>query len=80
MWNVGYIAHAQYTHTTYIKVLHFSAAGSEVEVNDQQIQTEIIETEHKHVQAGSTAKQQGFTQLRAEYTLKKGVARWIVLV
>jgi len=37
----------------------FTAAGLEVEVNDQQIQTEIIETEHKHVQAGSTAKQQG---------------------
>jgi len=47
-------------------------------VNDQQIQTEIIETEHKHVQAGNTAKQQGITQLCAEYRLKIGVARWIV--
>ena len=51
----------------------FTAAGLEVEVNDQQIQTEIIETEHKHVQAGSTATQQGFTQLCAEYTLKIGI-------
>ena len=47
-------------------------------MNDQQIQTEIIETEHKHVQAGITAKQQGFTQLRAEYAVKIGVAKWIV--
>ena len=39
--------------------IYFTAAGSEVEVNDRKIQTEIIETEHKHVQAGSTAKQQG---------------------
>ena len=33
----------------------FTSAGSEVEVKDQQIQTEISETaaEHKHVQAGS---------------------------
>jgi len=59
-------------------ILCFTAAGLEVEVKDQQIQTEIIEIEHKHVQAGSTAKQQGFTQLCAEYTLKIGVARWIV--
>ena len=62
----------------YCFLLYFTAAGSEVEVNHQQIQTEFIETEHKHVQAGSTAKQQGFTQLYAEYTLKIGVARWIV--
>ena len=40
--------------------LHFTAAGSaKVEVNDQQIQTEIVETEHKSVQVGSTPKQQG---------------------
>jgi len=39
---------------------HFTAAGSaKVEVNDQQIQTEIVETEHKSVQVGSTTKQQG---------------------
>jgi len=40
--------------------LHFIAAGSaKVEVNDQEIQTEIVETEHKSVQVGSTTKQQG---------------------
>ena len=40
--------------------LHFTAAGSaKVEVNDQQIQTEIVETEHKSVQVGSTPKQRG---------------------
>ena len=40
--------------------LLFTAAGSaKVEVNDQQIQTEIVETEHKSVQVGSTTKQQG---------------------
>ena len=39
---------------------HFDAAGSaKVEVNDQQIQTEIVETEHKSVQVGSMTKQQG---------------------
>lgn len=33
---------------------HFStAAGSEVEMKDQQIQTETSETEHKDVQVGS---------------------------
>ena len=40
--------------------LLFTAAGSaKVEVNDQQIQTEIVETEHKSVQVGSMTKQQG---------------------
>ena len=40
--------------------LHFTTAGSaKVEVNDQQIQTEIVETEHKSVQVGSMTKQQG---------------------
>ena len=40
--------------------LHITAAGSaKVEVNDQQIQTEIVETEHKSVQVGSVTKQQG---------------------
>jgi len=39
--------------------LLFTAAGSaKVEVNDQQIQTEITETENKSVQTGSTTKQQ----------------------
>ena len=36
----------------------------------QQIQTEIIETEHKHVQAGSSAKQQGLSQYCAGPTLE----------
>jgi len=46
--------------------LRFVAAGSaKVEVNDQQIQTEIVETEHKNVQVGSTTKQQGvYTTVR----------------
>ena len=40
--------------------LLFTAAGSaKVEVNDQQSQTEIVETEHKGVQVGSITKQQG---------------------
>ena len=40
--------------------LRITAAGSaKVEVNDQQIQTEIVETEHKSVQVGSMTKQQG---------------------
>ena len=40
--------------------LFFTAAGSaKVEGNDQQFQTEIVETEHKSVQVGSTTKQQG---------------------
>ena len=42
------------------RTLHFNAAGSvKVEVNDQQMPTEIVETEHKSVQLGSTTKQQG---------------------
>ena len=55
--------------TTNVTMLHyrqaactllFTAAGSaKVEVNDQQSQTEIVETEHKSVQVGSTTKQQG---------------------
>ena len=55
--------------TTNVTMLHygqaactllFTAAGSaKVEVNDQQIQTEIVETEHKSVQVGSMTKQQG---------------------
>ena len=40
--------------------LLFTAVGSaKVEVNDQQIQTEIVETDHKSVQVGSVTKQQG---------------------
>jgi len=40
--------------------LHFNAAGlAKVEVNEQQIQTEIVETEQKSVQVGSMTKQQG---------------------
>jgi len=40
--------------------LLFTAAGSaKVEGTDQQIQTEIVETEHKSVQVGSMTKQQG---------------------
>ena len=46
--------------TDYMYTLLFNAAGSaKVGVNDQQIQTEIVETEHKSVQVGSTTKQQG---------------------
>ena len=38
----------------------FIAAGMDkVEVKNQQIQTEITKTVEQHVQAGSTAKQQG---------------------
>jgi len=41
--------------------LHCTAAGSavEVEVKDQQIQTEITETEDQHVHVGSTVLHQG---------------------
>ena len=31
----------------------------EMEVKNQQIQTEVVKTVEQHVQAGSTAKQQG---------------------
>ena len=37
----------------------FTAAGSDMVIKHQQIQTEIAETVDRHVQAGSTAKQQG---------------------
>ena len=38
----------------------FTVAGMDkVEVKNQQIQTEIVKTVEQHVQAGSTAKQQG---------------------
>ena len=38
----------------------FTAAGMDkIEVKNQQIQTEIVKTVEQHVQAGSTAKQQG---------------------
>ena len=38
----------------------FVAAGmNKMEVKNQQIQTEIVKTVEQHVQAGSTAKQQG---------------------
>ena len=38
----------------------FTAAGMDkIEVKIQQIQTEIVQTVEQHVQAGSTAKQQG---------------------
>ena len=38
----------------------FIAAGmNKMEVKNQQIQTEIVKTVEQHVQAGSTAKQQG---------------------
>ena len=38
----------------------FIAAGMDkIEVKNQQIQTEIVKTVEQHVQAGSTAKQQG---------------------
>ena len=37
---------------------YFFASGK-VEMKDQQTQANIIETEHKNVQAGSTTKQQG---------------------
>ena len=38
----------------------FTAAGMDkMEVKNQQIQTEIVKTVEQHVQAGSTAKQQG---------------------
>ena len=39
--------------------LHFIAAGSEVEVKDQQIQTETIKTKDHYVQVESMALQQG---------------------
>ena len=39
-------------------------------MNHQQIQTEIIETEHKHVQASSSTKQQGLSQYCAGPTLE----------
>ena len=58
--------------------LLFTAAGSaKVEVNDQQIQTEIVETEHKSVQVGSMTKQQGVcATVYAEYDLTK--VPWVV--
>ena len=38
----------------------FTAAGMDkMEVKNQQIQTEIVQTVDQHVQAGSTAQQQG---------------------
>ena len=37
----------------------FTAAGSDMVIKHQQIQTEVAETVDQHVQAGSTAKQQG---------------------
>ena len=38
----------------------FTAAGvDKMEVKNQQIQTEVVQTVEQHVQAGSTAKQQG---------------------
>ena len=38
----------------------FIVAGMDkMEVKDQQIQTEVVETVEQHVQAGSTAQQQG---------------------
>ena len=38
----------------------FTVAGMDkMEVKNQQIQTEIVKTVEQHVQAGSTAKQQG---------------------
>ena len=38
----------------------FTAAGMDkIEVKNQQIQTEIVNTVDQHVQAGSTVKQQG---------------------
>ena len=38
----------------------FIVAGMDkMEVKNQQIQTEIVKTVEQHVQAGSTAKQQG---------------------
>jgi len=37
----------------------FTAADSDKVMKHQQIQTEILETVDRHVQAGSTAQQQG---------------------
>ena len=38
----------------------FIAAGmNKMEVKNQEIQTEVVKTVEQHVQAGSTAKQQG---------------------
>ena len=52
--------------------LLFTAAGSaKVEVNDQQSQTEIVETEHKGVQVGSITKQQGvYTTGKYDFKLR----------
>ena len=41
-------------------VFVFIAAGmNKMEVKNQQVQTEIVQTVEQHVQVGSTAKQQG---------------------
>ena len=48
------------TCSTELSILLFNTAGTnKVEVRDQQIQTEIVEMDHHHVQAGSKALQQG---------------------
>ena len=56
----------------------FTVAGSDrVEVKDQQMQTEIIQTEHKNVQVGSTTKQQG---VYCVCPLKWDVSGWIAIL
>ena len=48
-----------------------------MKLNDQLIQTEIVETEHKSVQVGSMTKQQGVcATVYAEYDLTK--VPWVV--
>jgi len=46
------------------------AASSEVEVKDQQIRTELTETQHQHVPAGRMPEQQGRTHAYNNNTLK----------
>ena len=64
-------------HSTDSCTVCFTVAGSDrVEVKDQQMQTEIIETEHKDVQVGSTTKQQG---AYCVCPLKWDVSGWIAI-
>ena len=47
-------------HTGYASTVCFTAAGfREVEMNDQQIQTETVEPIEPHVETGNMTQQQG---------------------
>ena len=45
--------------TTHHTLCFITAGLGKVEVKDQQIQTEIVETADQHIQAGDTLQQQG---------------------